>query len=161
MSSPRCLQRLDLAFEAKGVDERTSTVEGLPRSVPAGQRFDLRVRLRDVYRNGLAGLEPSLCLLQEDGGEGAAADAEGEIVKVAGEDCGRGLYTVSFEIRRAARLAGVCLHGGGRILQRGVVEVRGGEAVDGIRGALGLLVEGGPGERKERIYLLSAALFCA
>jgi hypothetical protein len=124
LNTPIRAQNLDFAFEAKGVDERTCSVEGMPRFVPAGQQFDLRVRLRDVYRNGLPGLEPSLQLEQEVAGQGGLG-GEGEIIKVSGEDLGRGRYSLAFKIRRASeRLCSVCLRGGGKIIQRAVVEVR-------------------------------------
>ena len=112
------LQRLNFTFEPDDVDERMCVIENLPRTIVAGEQFAMQIRVRDAFKNGLSGLEPSICLLPKDPAEATA------IAKVSGTDLGKGNYVMSSKIYKSFHHFGISIHAGGKIIHSAVIEAR-------------------------------------
>ena len=111
-------QRLNFTFEPDDVDERMCVIENLPRTIVAGEQFAMQIRVRDAFKNGLSGLEPSICLLPKDPAEATA------IAKVSGTDLGKGNYVMSSKIYKSFHHFGISIHAGGKIIHSAVIEAR-------------------------------------
>jgi hypothetical protein len=110
-------QRLNFTFEPDDVDERMCIIENLPRTIVAGEQFAMQIRVRDAFKNGLSGLEPTICLLPKDAAEATA------IAKVSGTDLGKGNYVMSSKIYKSFHHFGISIHAGGKIIHSAVIEV--------------------------------------
>ena len=92
-------------------------IENLPRTIVAGEQFAMQIRVRDAFKNGLSGLEPTICLLPKDAAEATA------IAKVSGTDLGKGNYVMSSKIYKSFHHFGISIHAGGKIIHSAVIEV--------------------------------------
>lgn len=103
------LHSASVKFECNDLDPESCTVEGLPATVACGESFTLKLRLADMFKNGIMGQESAIA--------GGATDSVGNAAQMMRVNCqafANGRYTVEFKILTAS----ACLQFRLRVLNR-------------------------------------------